>query len=358
MHHIQISYNSMPVREVAVKQLRVDGATDRELRHFFEKEISTLETMRSLQHPHLIEFISAYEKGTDRCFVFPWAPGGNLRDLWRRVRGRADQQVASWAWDQIRGLADGLSILHGGSKDQGTRHGDVKPENILMFGSGDKLGLGQLVIADVGIAKFHADETSKRQVQGYVTTNKSGTLRYEPPEIELYKPKTISRNYDSWSLGCVLLEFIIWLVRGGDGSGGLEGFDEERRNTGSKLDRFWDQYPNGEPVLHPAARRWIKELLAQDLSAKSALQDLLKLVNGRLLEVSKDKRAYIQEFCSDLQAIHNKCSADPSYLWNVPDTVLTSRRESTGEVANNFVVPISQRVGPQPPGGLSSISED
>ncbi|KKY32264.1 putative tol-like protein [Diaporthe ampelina] len=88
MYNVQIPYGSMPVREVAVKKLRLDGATDKEVEHFFETETSTLETIRrSLQHSHLTEFISAYEEGADRCFVFPWAPGGNLHEFWRRVRG-------------------------------------------------------------------------------------------------------------------------------------------------------------------------------------------------------------------------------------------------------------------------------
>ncbi|KAK7718128.1 hypothetical protein SLS63_010513 [Diaporthe eres] len=213
MHFPPVSINSTSPREVAVKQLRIDGASDEELTRFFDKETSILETMRKLKHPHLIEAILVYEKGPDRCFVFPWAQGGNLRQFWDFNTDPSDQQVIQWAWHQIRGLASGLSSLH----SEGTRHGDVKPENILIFFDENLPRLGQLVISDVGAAKFHADETRTRYVEGEATTNRIGTLRYEPPEIEHpqgYKLVIISRKYDSWSLGCVLFEFIIWLSFG------------------------------------------------------------------------------------------------------------------------------------------------
>lgn len=294
--------------------------------------------MLGLHHPHLIETIAVYEKSSDRCFVFPWAPKGNLRQIWNSRPGPADLQVTQWAWRQILGLTHGLMRLH----ESNTRHGDLKPENILMFDGDHQSGPNPLVIADVGISKFHAEETRIRRARGYEDTSKGGTLRYEPPEIQLYAPSTVSRKYDSWSLGCVLLEFIIWLLRGNDG---LKSFEQERFPPGTNIDRFWGQYPGGEPILHPAASRWINQELAQDMQATPALRDLTGLVGGRLLVAYEDSRAEIQEFWSRLNYIHTKCSTDPSYLWNIPVTELTKHRESTEVVANEFVVPISQRVG-------------
>lgn len=313
-------------------------ATPEEVTKFFTKEKSTLETMLGLHHPHLIEAIAVYEKGSDRCFVFPWAQKGNLREIWSRRPGPADQEVTQWAWRQILGLTDGLKRLH----ESGTRHGDLKPDNILMFDGDHESGPNPLVIADVGISKFHAEQTRIRRAQGYESTSKGGTLRYEPPEIQLHAPSTVSRKYDSWSLGCVLLEFIIWLVRGNTG---LQSFERERRFPRTEIDRFWDQYPTGEPILHPAASRWIYQELAQDPRVTPALRDLMGLVGRRLLAAHEGSRAEIQEFWRELHYVNSKCSTDPSYLWNMPVTELTRRRESTEVVANDFVVPISQRVG-------------
>lgn len=320
----------MPVREIAVKKLHVDGATEQELNKFFRKETYVLKTMKALNHPHIIETISVYERGTERCFLFPWATGGNLRQLWNSSPGPQNRRVTSWAWDQIRGLVDGLASLHTHS----IRHGDLKPENILIFGKDGISELGTLVIADMGTAKLHAEEMRSRQSQGYITTNRHGTLRYEPPEIELYKPGSISRKYDSWSLGCVLLEFVIWLVYG---SAGQARFDSERRAAEPKVDRFWDQDRNGDPVLHPVVRRWINEELPVDLDAVPALRDLVDLVTHRLLVASLKSRAYIQEFDESLQKIGYECSTDPSYLWNRPDKALAESKESSSKVVDKCV---------------------
>lgn len=321
----------------------MDGATDIELRKFFKKESTTLETMRKLGHPHLIKAISAYEKGPECCFVFPWAPRGNLREFWSHNPGSANRQVMLWAWAQIRGLTDGLNRLHA----KGTRHGDLKPENILVFDGKDNSGLGELVIADVGVAKFHAQETRERQNQGYVTTNKNGTLRYEPPEIQLQldKDRVISRRYDTWSLGCVLLEFIIWLLRGETGQ---KKFNRERLDATPNLDRFWHQDESGDPILHPVVERWVNQELPSHSEAPPALQELLNLVARHLLVALLDgppaRRATMQEFWSDLQNIHNICANSlPSHPLD-STTMLTRRRTCASEAVNGDVGPISQRV--------------
>lgn len=151
----------------------------------------------------------------------------------------------------------------------------------------------------------------KRYPHGEVTTNRSGRLRYAPPEIELSLPVTISRKYDSWSLGCVLLEFIIWLVRG---STGHARFKQELRAAGPMLNRFWDQDSNRVPVLHPVVGRWVNEELLRDLATVGALRDLLDLVARRLMDTSVDSGAYLQEFHESLQNIDHKCLSDPSYF--------------------------------------------
>lgn len=46
-------------------------------------------------------------------------------------------------------------------------------------------------------------------------TKQTGTQKYEPPETdnergEIGQPR--SRLYDMWSMGCIVFEFIIWLL--------------------------------------------------------------------------------------------------------------------------------------------------
>lgn len=246
------------------------------------------------------------------------------------------------------GLTGGLAKLH----KTNTRHGDVKPENILRFnGPEDSPKLGPLVIADVGIAKYHAFETEVRKLYNKPTTNRSRTQRYAPPEIEIPERdekghlRVISRKYDSWSLGCVLLEFIVWLKRGNHG---LVNLDKIRRaELRPNVDRYWEQYRNEAPVLHPAVKLYIDELL-EDGVLSAALQDLLALVKKHLLKASLRKRSYIAEFREDLLKLSENCVNDPSYLRDDAKETLTEHREATAEVVANNVFPISQQVSEKP----------
>lgn len=330
---------------IAVKRLkRPEDATEEEVTTFFRAERRTLKTMREIAHANLIQAIATYEKGEEsreggeRCFVFPWASGGNLRQLWMH-RSPDWQDVSHWAWGQIRGLTEGLDKLH----EKGTRHGDLKPENILIFNRGKPPELGSLVIADVGIAKYHAFETSARKLKEVQTNTRFFTGQYEPPEIRLDQPTVISRKYDSWSLGCVLLEFIIWLRRGKDG---LKKFHAERQLATANEGRFWDATAGGGRVLHPIARKWIKDLLGE-LNGRPELlawRELLKLVESHLLKAVLEQRKYISEFWPELQKIHKECSADSSQTRERSDMVLTKRRESTGRMIDDTDVSISQQV--------------
>lgn len=65
---------------------------------------------------------------------------------------------------------------------------------------------GILVIADFGLMAFHRGQ-SRSLVPG---AKLHGTPTYAPPEWQLNYQ--VSRSYDIWSLGCVYLEFITWLV--------------------------------------------------------------------------------------------------------------------------------------------------
>lgn len=325
----------------------MNGASDEEVKKFFKKEVETLETMRTLMDSHLIKAIAVYERGSERCIVFPWAPNGNLRQLWQSHTNPKSEETRRWAWNQILGLTRGLAKLHGKKDEESIRHGDLKPENILRFSGSKDSKLGPLVIADVGIAKYHAYETEIRKAKNEATTNRTGTQRYTPPEIEVPekddngKLRVISRKYDSWSLGCVLLEFITWLRHGRDGLASLDA--ERRRDAKPDVDRYWEQYGNDDPVLRPAVHQFIRELL-KDRKLPAALRDLLVLVKDELLVPSLKKRKYIAEFLESLRRVSENCSTTPSYLWDDAMEALTEPRERTAEVADADVFPISQRV--------------
>jgi serine/threonine protein kinase len=89
-------------------------------------------------------------------------------------------------------------------------HGDLKPENILFFSEPNTHNLkGMLKISDFGQAQFNSKSRKSKLQAGGV----AHSLAYRAPESDL-QPRKISQSHDIWSLGCVFLEFITWMLGG------------------------------------------------------------------------------------------------------------------------------------------------
>ncbi|KAF4627090.1 hypothetical protein G7Y89_g11066 [Cudoniella acicularis] len=119
------------------------------------KEKENLEQIQNI-HKYPIQHFATCEKGKIYYVIFPWADGGNLRELWTSQDSRQrTPELALWSLQQILGLVGALKALH----NVNCRHGDLKPENILYF---KEDGEGTLVIADVGLSRVHEMETKMR----------------------------------------------------------------------------------------------------------------------------------------------------------------------------------------------------
>lgn len=220
---------------LAVKRLKPNMGRDKEI---FQREVSTLKRL-SGRHPHLMSLLLTYEYRGRFHLLFLWSDG-NLRDYWERHPSPATmprtQEFASWLSKQWLGLTEALLSIHMCAPDQDVpvgerkahdeqrtngRHGDIKPENILRFKSRSNRHEqhlpGTLVVADFGVTQFHRDETGEVSPKDLA---RSPT--YRAPEYDVRE--TLSQSYDIWSLGCVLLEFITWYLKGYD------AFDQFSRN--------------------------------------------------------------------------------------------------------------------------------
>ncbi|KAL8397154.1 hypothetical protein RB594_004027 [Gaeumannomyces avenae] len=225
---------------VAVKVLKRDQFTSPgDFEQAVRLEAKVLNVMSSLEHRHLIRTIACYRKGPVECFVFPWADHGNLRDYWKDSKLVANQRLAAdylwWVFLQLRGLAEAITQLHG----RIIRHGDLKPENILCFRNNAKNqrdDICRLVIADAGLAKVNYQITQLRTKASLGP--KGGTLMYEPPEAEVGSGAPMSRRYDVWSMGCICLEFLIWLISGNEG---LTQLVEDLNQVGRFYEPHWSK---------------------------------------------------------------------------------------------------------------------
>ncbi|EHL03001.1 putative ALK tyrosine kinase receptor [Glarea lozoyensis 74030] len=255
----------------------------------WNSEVNTLNEISDLKHPHLIQRIAAIIRGNQRFLMFLWADGGNLRDYWEHnPKPNLTADLVKDIIEQIRGMAEALEKLHGYRDQYHYRHGDIKPENILNFPDPKKSRMGTFKISDLGSAKHHSVATRLRERTG---GKAYATQAYQPPESVTNQLSSSSRLYDIWSMGCVTLEFMVWV---------LYGYEELKKFTTSikgKLDEpcaFFEvekiEYQNTPPGLvasiHPAVQACLDRLSADPECAKdTALGDLLEIIKNDLLVV-------------------------------------------------------------------------
>jgi serine/threonine protein kinase len=208
-HLVGQSKEANEVNYVAVKELlRVDGL---ESENSWHKELDATTQIAKLIHTHIHRLIAGFRRGEGRYLVFEWADRGSLKDIWTNCTPTPLSRHVVGEWlHQLRGLADALNQTHNhdGNNRGSVRHGNLKPENILVCD--DISTVGVLKIGDWGLAKKHLTVTEMGSVR---TTIQYGTSLYETPETvfqDSYRAR--SRLHDIWSLGCVYLEHLIWLL--------------------------------------------------------------------------------------------------------------------------------------------------
>jgi serine/threonine protein kinase len=198
----------------------------------FEAEVEILRRFSGDTHPHLVSLLAAFQHGKDYYLLFHWAKSDLLR-FWMKISPvlPLKRDNLEWMIRQCRGIADGLQHIHdyqmsnppmkgfhshlkgdtAASIQIFGRHGDIKPENVLLYkNNNDSSDRGVLKITDFGLARFHSEKTRSNIRKSRLVAT---TPTYRPPECDMDDGK-ISRSFDIWSLGCVFLEFIAWHLGG------------------------------------------------------------------------------------------------------------------------------------------------
>ncbi|OTA57628.1 hypothetical protein K449DRAFT_335224 [Hypoxylon sp. EC38] len=210
------------------------------------------------------------------------------------------------------------------------RHGDIKAENILVFKS--QKGGANLVLSDFGLSSVHHD-MSKSNVPNEKV---SATPGFRPPECDM-KDGRISRAFDVWTLGCLFLDLLTWLV------GGEKlrlRFEEERMTpyiNGFDTPIYFEVVitEDGEPayIVKEEVKRWFAELHRND-HCTQFVHDFLDLIEGKMLIVETDvrKRARTKELLQRLQTFHSLCHGQDAQAYCVraaPDQTPLTVRTST-----------------------------
>jgi serine/threonine protein kinase len=283
-----------------VKEIKIDLDEDRhEVAEHWNDEVRALLEMNRLGQDHIVRFITAFRHGKqedpEHFLVFEWASGGNLQDLWKEFPHPARTVGLTKAViEQLLGLAKALNAAHNLSPTTSYRHGDLKPANILWFRTDNEIGT--LKIGDWGEAKVHFVSTEARRSN---TSAKFGTRRYEPPEVEIGTKlgdtlqaertghKRRSRLYDLWAMGCISLEFMIWLLYGQEE---LIRFNDEVQGEYNNNSPFYQIKKNGNTnfaEVHRVVVHWLQHMLSDSACrpGTTALGDVLEIIEQGLLVV-------------------------------------------------------------------------
>lgn len=290
---------------VCYKKPRPDGDIEVAIKDYtdqedFDKEKNNLTKIQGLKNPHLIEHISTIQQGHSFYVIFPWANGGNLSDFWRSQT--SSPQLLTWSLQQMLGIVDGLFHLHAII----FRHGDLKPENILHFKNTNtsedrKDELGTLVIADVGVSKIHHLVTELRNGG---TNEKATTPCYEAPEADINSQKPRGRSYDMWSLGCLFLEFTIWLVYGYKAIEDFKALRVDSNDPFPQKSAFYKRTGPDTAIVHPAVTTKLGEL--QNDPQGGVLTSLVKIIADDLIVIDPKGRVEIGPLRNKLRRIFNQ----------------------------------------------------
>lgn len=325
----------------AVKEIRRERHHD-----YYDDEVRILRRLRDFRFGHIIHLLASYEIRSEhddfssrRYLIFPWA-SGDLGAFYRRNETYPDRtQMILWMAEQTFGLANVLSQIHGSNEDPSPgistnastasepttfapdsvrvygRHGDIKPSNILWFDKASNEtanGLGRLVLSDFGLAHYN-----RRNSRSNVTSEAvARSATYRAPEFDI--GMKLSRKIDIWSLGCLFLEMLTWLLRGYKVM--LDDFSQSRLEESSGLSRFFEdtffrevrEDDRRTAVVKPSVKAWITSLLENPRCSPYA-RDFLTLIEHHMIVVDVEDRISAAELSQMLRDMYIRCTKDVWY---------------------------------------------
>ncbi len=183
MANVYLAYDTILDRNVAVKVLRGDLATDEKFVRRFQREALSAS---SLSNPNIVEVYDVGEDNGEYYIVMEYVEGKHLKNLLKK-RGKL---TVPEVIDIVLQITNGLSVAH----DSYIIHRDIKPQNILILDN------GMIKITDFGIA------VAMNATQLTQTNSVMGSVHYLPPEQASGKGATLQS--DIYSIGILMYELL------------------------------------------------------------------------------------------------------------------------------------------------------
>ena len=183
MANVYLAYDTILDRNVAVKVLRGDLATDEKFVRRFQREAMSAS---ALSHPNIVEMYDVGEDDGNYFIVMEYIDGKTLKNL---IKKRGALTVAEVV-DIMLQLTSAISCAH----DSYIIHRDIKPQNVMILDD------GRVKITDFGIAiASNASELTQ-------TNSVMGSVHYLPPEQANGAGATAKS--DIYSLGILMFELL------------------------------------------------------------------------------------------------------------------------------------------------------
>ncbi|RSM09533.1 hypothetical protein CDV31_007639 [Fusarium ambrosium] len=143
-----------------------------------------------------------------------------LRDLIEHGKADWTPKRLEWGYRQLYGITHGITAIHSysaGVRPDFTIHGHINLETILCYGELELPEQCVLVVSHFPLSAFRpgSDSETASDDEATVDTPTFWSPTYRPPEWDIHGGH-VSKSSDIWSLGCVFLEFVTWLLGGWD----------------------------------------------------------------------------------------------------------------------------------------------
>lgn len=254
----------------------------------FQKEEHILSLLRCLEHPNIIQLLTAFTINQTHNFLFPLADG-DLKHFFRQQNRLPGFQTDNDVFQALYELASAIEAVHNYFSDTFNLrkigcHYDLKPDNILYRP-------GKLILSDFGLSRLSDED------EGSKSLYRNGGGEYWAPECvsiqEDFKKLHVGRSSDMWSFGCVLSEILTYLQ---EGPTGVLEFSEQRVIL---LAGYWECKSFHEGTKpNEAVNRWISRLGGKPAITNS--QKSLMVVIEDLLQQEPDARPKAQSITSSL----------------------------------------------------------
>ncbi len=242
-------------RDVAIKVLPEDFATDADRLARFEREAKLL---ASLNHTNIAAIYGLEDEGDQRYIAMELVEGETLAErISRSGRFEVDE-----ALDVARQIAEALEAAH----ENGVIHRDLKPANVIVTPQ------GRAKVLDFGLAKSYEADGSSSDVSRDLSQSPTmmeatrtgvimGTAAYMSPEQARGQP--VDKRADIWAFGAVLYEMLT-------GTKPFPG-DDISQTLARVIERDpdWEALPEGLP---PALDTYLRRCLQRD--ARERVRDM------------------------------------------------------------------------------------